>query len=45
VTDLDALAGVLLQAYATGVPVPPLTESGGGLTVEVGCPALSGQRF
>jgi 2-keto-4-pentenoate hydratase len=33
-TDLDALAAVLLGAYATGTPVPPLTESHGGLTLD-----------
>ena len=33
-TDLDALATVLLQAYATGTPVPPLTETYDGLTLD-----------
>lgn len=33
VTDLGALAGVLLEAYASGVPVPPLTSSCEGLSV------------
>jgi 2-keto-4-pentenoate hydratase len=32
VTDIDALAGVLLDAYSTRVPVPPLTASFAGLT-------------
>jgi 2-keto-4-pentenoate hydratase len=33
VTDLDSLAGVLLDAYASRTPVPPLTQSHDGLTV------------
>ena len=33
-TDLDALAAALLQAYATGSPVPPLTETFDGLTLD-----------
>jgi len=34
VTDIDALAGVLLEAYSTRVPVPPLTASFAGLTLD-----------
>jgi 2-keto-4-pentenoate hydratase len=34
VTDLNALAALLLDAYATGTPVPPLTETYEGLTVD-----------
>lgn len=34
VTDLDALAALLFDAYATGMPVPPLTETDEGLTVD-----------
>jgi 2-keto-4-pentenoate hydratase len=34
VTDLDALAAVLLEAYATGMPVPPLTQTYDGLTLD-----------
>lgn len=33
VTDLDALAAVLTQAYASRTPVPPLTQTCDGLTV------------
>jgi 2-keto-4-pentenoate hydratase len=33
-TDLEALAGVLLDAYATGTPVPPLTETYDQLTLD-----------
>ena len=32
--DLDALAAVLGAAYATGTPVPPLTETYDGLTLD-----------
>ena len=32
-TDLDALAAVLTQAYASRTPVPPLTQTYDGLTV------------
>ena len=32
--DLDALAAVLAAAYATGTPVPPLTGTYDGLTVD-----------
>ena len=32
--DLDALAAALLAAYATGTPVPPLTETYDGLTLD-----------
>lgn len=34
VTDLDALAAVLLGAYANRTPVPPLTETYDGLTLK-----------
>lgn len=33
-TDLDALAASLLEAYASRVPVPPLTETYHGLTMD-----------
>ncbi len=33
-TDLDALAAALLEAYATGRPVPPLTQTYDGLTLD-----------
>ena len=33
-SDLDGLAAALLDAYATGMPVPPLTETDEGLTVD-----------
>jgi 2-keto-4-pentenoate hydratase len=34
VTDLDALAALLLNAYATRTPVPPLTQTYDGLTLD-----------
>jgi 2-keto-4-pentenoate hydratase len=34
VTELDALAQVLAQAYETGRPVPPLTQAQAGLSVD-----------
>jgi 2-keto-4-pentenoate hydratase len=34
VADLDELAAALIGAYATGVPVPPLTETYNGLTLD-----------
>ena len=33
-TDLDALAATLLNAYASRTAVPPLTETYDGLTLE-----------